>query len=102
LTTVHIFNLDHFEHKEGRNDSSVERAIAGADRAVGKIMEVAERAGIKDSTTFLIVGDHGFVDIHAQLSPNTWLVKADLMEKKKIEEIGKRLSTHKAEWHFCI
>jgi predicted AlkP superfamily pyrophosphatase or phosphodiesterase len=46
-------------------------------------MEAAERAGIKDSTTFLIVGDHGFVDIHAQLSPNTWLVKAGLMEKKK-------------------
>lgn len=83
LTTVHIFNLDHFEHKEGRNGPSVMRAIAGADRAVGKIMEAAERAGIKDSTTFLIVGDHGFVDIHAQLSPNTWLVKAGLMEKKK-------------------
>ena len=46
-------------------------------------MEAAERAGIKDSTTFLIVGDHGFVDIHAQLSPNTCLVKAGLMEKKK-------------------
>ncbi|WP_026998173.1 alkaline phosphatase family protein [Flectobacillus major] len=83
LTTVHIFNLDHFEHKEGRNGPNVVRAIAGADRAVGKIMEAVEKAGIKDSTTFLIVGDHGFVDIHDQIAPNVWLAKAGLMEKKK-------------------
>ncbi|MFC0185692.1 alkaline phosphatase family protein [Pseudarcicella hirudinis] len=83
LITVHMFNVDHFEHKEGRSGSGVSKAVANVDNAIGRIVEATERAGIKDSTTFLIVGDHGFVDIHSQLAPNVWLVKAGLMEKRK-------------------
>jgi predicted AlkP superfamily pyrophosphatase or phosphodiesterase len=83
LTTVHLIATDHFQHAEGREGAMVHKAIAAADRAIGKIMEAAHRAGISDRTTFIIVGDHGFVDIHSTLSPNVWLKEAGLLEDKK-------------------
>ncbi|WP_339864265.1 ectonucleotide pyrophosphatase/phosphodiesterase [uncultured Algoriphagus sp.] len=82
LITLHLIATDHFQHSEGRNGPMVSKAVAATDRAIGKIIEAAERAGILDKTTFIITGDHGFVNIHSALSPNVWLVKAGLMEDK--------------------
>lgn len=79
---VHIANVDHFEHEQGRDGDKVRAAVASADRAIKTIMEATEKAGIKDNTTFIIVGDHGFVDIHSQLSPNILLAKAGLIDPK--------------------
>lgn len=82
LTTVHLIATDHFQHAQGRDGAMVYKAIAAADRSIGKIMEAAHRAGISERTTFIIVGDHGFVDIHTSLSPNVWLAEAGLLEDK--------------------
>lgn len=73
LLAVHLANTDHFEHEQGRDGEKVRRAVAGADRAVLTILESIERAGIKDSTSVIILGDHGFVDLHTSLLPNIWL-----------------------------
>ncbi len=82
LITLHLIATDHFQHSEGRDGPMVYKSIAATDRAIGKIMEAAERAGILDKTTFIVTGDHGFVNIHSSLSPNIWLVNAGLMENK--------------------
>lgn len=81
LTTVHLVAVDHYAHAEGRMGTNVKKAVANIDRNIGRIIEATERAGIKDSTAFLIVGDHGFVNIHTQLAPNTILAKAGLVSK---------------------
>ncbi|MBL0745592.1 alkaline phosphatase family protein [Chryseolinea sp. Jin1] len=81
FTTVHLVCVDHFAHADGRDSENVRKAVAGVDHAIGQIIESVERAGIKDSTSFLIVGDHGFVDIHTTLAPNVWLEKSGLIEK---------------------
>ncbi|MFL9483658.1 alkaline phosphatase family protein [Chitinophagaceae bacterium LWZ2-11] len=83
LLAVHLPCTDHFEHEEGRDGIKVRQAVAGADRAVKTILEAIERAGIKDSTTVFIVGDHGFVDIHTSIAPNVWLAKAGLINNVK-------------------
>ena len=80
LMTIHLIATDHFQHEQGREGKKVHTAIAAVDRAIGKIMEAAERSKIRDKVTFIITGDHGFVDIHSALSPNVWLVEAGLME----------------------
>ncbi|MEJ7644923.1 MAG: ectonucleotide pyrophosphatase/phosphodiesterase [Chryseolinea sp.] len=80
FTTVHLVCLDHFAHNDGRDSENVRKALAGVDNAIGRIIESVHRVGIKDSTSFLIVGDHGFVDIHTTLAPNVWLEKAGLIE----------------------
>ena len=76
---LHLIGTDHFQHQGGRDGEMVPFAVAAADRAIGKIKEAAERAGILENTTFIISGDHGFVDVHSLLSPNVWLANAGLM-----------------------
>lgn len=82
LITLHLIATDHFQHAEGRDGPMVRKSLAATDRAIGKIIEAAERAGVLDQTTFIVTGDHGFVNIHSSLSPNVWLVEAGLMENQ--------------------
>lgn len=83
LMTVHLIATDHFQHEQGRDGKKVHTAIAAVDRAIGKIIEASERSKILDKTTFIITGDHGFVNIHSALSPNVWMVEEGLMDAKK-------------------
>jgi hypothetical protein len=78
LLLVHLIATDHAQHAEGREGPMVRRAVAAADRAIGRIRDAAERAGILERTAFIITGDHGFVDVHTELNPNAWLVGAGL------------------------
>lgn len=73
LLAIHLANTDHFEHEQGRDGEKVRLAVASADRAVKTILESIEKAGIKDSTAVIVLGDHGFSDIHSSLLPNVWL-----------------------------
>lgn len=73
LMTLHLIASDHFQHEQGREGTKVFFALAAIDRAIGKIREAAERAGIEENTTYIVTGDHGFVDIHSALKPNVWL-----------------------------
>lgn len=78
--TVHFIATDHFQHSEGKKGPTVYKALAATDRAIGKIVEAAKRAGIIENTTFIITGDHGFVDVHSALSPNVWLKELGLLQ----------------------
>jgi arylsulfatase A-like enzyme len=80
LLALHIIEADHFQHEEGREGRMVRRAVGAADRAVGKLVEAAQRAGIAERTAIIVTGDHGFVDIHTVLRPNIWLARAGLCE----------------------
>jgi len=77
---IHIALLDHFEHEQGRDGDKVRSAIVGADVAVKTIMDAVEAAGFSKNTTFIITGDHGFVDIHTQFKPNVLLAKLGLYD----------------------
>lgn len=77
---VHIALTDHFEHEQGRDGDKVRSAVQGADVAIKTIMDAAEAAGINKNTTFIITGDHGFVNIHTQFRPNVMLAKLGLYD----------------------
>jgi len=79
LLTVHLIGVDNFQHEEGREGSTVPRALSALDRGIARIVEAAEQAEMLDRTTFLITGDHGFIDLHTEVAPNVWLVEAGLM-----------------------
>ncbi|MEE1943542.1 ectonucleotide pyrophosphatase/phosphodiesterase [Pedobacter sp. KR3-3] len=80
---IHIAQVDHFEHEEGREGPKVRSAVAGADRAIKTIIDAVEKAGIKKNTTIIVTGDHGFVDVHTQVTPNVLLAKAGLYDPAK-------------------
>lgn len=77
---VHIALTDHFEHEQGRDGDKVRSAVSGADVAIKTIIDAVEAAGMSKNTTFIITGDHGFVDIHTQFKPNVMLAKLGLYD----------------------
>lgn len=79
LLLVHMIISDHFQHRAGREGENVMQALVMVDHGLSKLVRAAERSGIADQTTFVITGDHGFVDIHTVLAPNIWLVKEGLI-----------------------
>jgi predicted AlkP superfamily pyrophosphatase or phosphodiesterase len=82
---IHIGLTDHFEHEEGRDGDKVRSAVVGVDVAVKTIMDAVEMAGMTKSTTFIITGDHGFVDIHTQFNPNVMLAQLGLYSNEHKE-----------------
>lgn len=83
LLLVHVIGLDHVRHRIGRDNPRARRAVAAADRALARIVETVERLGLRDRTTFVVVGDHGAVDLHTALCPNVWLREAWLREARR-------------------
>ncbi|MDT0685889.1 alkaline phosphatase family protein [Autumnicola psychrophila] len=83
LITVHLIAADHFQHEQGREGEKVHLAISAIDRAIGKIIEAADRASILEQTAFVVTGDHGFVNIHSALKPNVWLKELGVIEDKE-------------------
>lgn len=79
FTAVHIADLDHAEHLQGRDGELVRSAVASADQAIKVILDAIKKAGIEEETTVIVTGDHGFVDIHTQLNPNVLLAQAGLI-----------------------
>jgi len=79
FTTLHIVCVDHAEHAVGRHGEEVNKALASADHAVSNILEAVQAAGIADSTTIIVTGDHGFVDINTGFNPNVLLARNGLI-----------------------
>lgn len=82
LTALHLICTDDMQHAEGTGGYSVKLAVANADHCIGQLLEAIDRAGISDSTTLIITGDHGFESVSRTISPNIWLAKADLINGK--------------------
>ena len=81
LLTIHLPCTDGAQHAEGRESELLRRTIAGADNAIGILVDALQKAGIKDSTAIIVSGDHGFVNTHSSLAPNVWLAKKGLTAK---------------------
>jgi predicted AlkP superfamily pyrophosphatase or phosphodiesterase len=86
LMTIHLFSVDHNEHMQGRDGDLVRAAVAGADSAIGIIMDALKQAGIWDKTVFIVTGDHGFLDVKTSVNANIWLVKAGLITDVKKDD----------------
>lgn len=78
FTAIRFAGIDHAQHKVGISNQSVDQALKIIDRALNEILVAIEQAGITNSTTLLITGDHGFHDVNLALAPNVWLKKKGL------------------------
>ncbi len=67
---VHLACVDGEEHAFGRDGDSVRLAVEADDRAVGDLLEAIQKSGLQDSTSVIVVGDHGFCNIHTIFRPN--------------------------------
>ena len=79
LTTIHLWSTDASQHATGTGSTETKKSLAAVDYAIGQIVESLERAGMLDSTVFVISGDHGFTDVDRSIAPNVWLREAGLL-----------------------
>ena len=60
LLLFHLLTTDSSQHKYGARSLGAVSALALADARVGQLIEAVRAAGMLNTTTFLVVSDHGF------------------------------------------
>lgn len=79
LTLVHLLNNDATHHRRGAQTQDGYTANAYADMCVGRILDAIDDAGIRETTTVILVADHGFTLTPKAIRPNVVLRKAGLL-----------------------
>jgi predicted AlkP superfamily pyrophosphatase or phosphodiesterase len=70
LMLVHLLTLDSLQHDHGIESAEARWALAHVDALLGRLVDALRRAGRLETTTLLVFGDHGFVDVHTTHHPN--------------------------------
>ena len=71
LLFMHLIELDDTKHLNGTKGPHIEKSIERIDRRIGDIMQAVKDRGIERKTTYLIVGDHGQLDVRYKINLNT-------------------------------
>ena len=89
LMLYHAVHLDHIRHVYGDMARETEDCLKTLDILVHRIFEAAKRAGTFDETNFVILGDHGQIDIDDVFYLNNALRDAGLIQ---VDENGTPVS----------
>lgn len=87
LVAIHL-GVDHREHVYGKNAIQVKEGLVVVDSVIGGILQSIERAGIGDSTTVIITGDHGHANSKAIFKPNVYLAKHQWLSRARFHGAG--------------
>lgn len=80
LMLLHLTELDSAQHKSGPGSPGAIETLERIDGYVASLVQTVADAGIRDSTYFAIVSDHGFLPIGTQLQPNALFRQEKLLE----------------------
>lgn len=69
LLAIHYLELDEQQHAHGPKTSPVLETLERIDGELGRLFEAVRRAGLWESTTWIVVSDHGHVAIDTTVSP---------------------------------
>jgi predicted AlkP superfamily pyrophosphatase or phosphodiesterase len=86
---VHLVELDSNRHNFGADSAEVKTALERQDERIGKIVRAAKDAGIYNNTTFVVLGDHGFLNIDKKVNLNKKLIEDGLIhldDQGKVED----------------
>jgi predicted AlkP superfamily pyrophosphatase or phosphodiesterase len=79
LMLLHLIELDDTKHLRGTKGAHIEETIERMDTRIGEIIQAVKDKGIEDQTTFIIVGDHGQLDVRYKINLNTLLKEQDFI-----------------------
>lgn len=88
LLLMHLIDLDDTKHLHGTKGPQIEEVIERMDRRIGELVQATKDAGIFEETTFIIVGDHGHLDVQYKVYLNRILYEEGLIYEEK------------GEWHW--
>ncbi len=78
LTLIHLIDLDSMKHYHGTDSPEAQAAIERMDRRLAEIVAATQAAGTYEETTFLVLGDHGQLNVNTRVRPNILLQEAKL------------------------
>src|SRR5262245_61762415 len=73
LLLFHLLVTDSVQHSHGTNALAGNHALILADRQLQRVLDALDRAGIRNSSTVIIVSDHGFKSYNKLIHPNALL-----------------------------
>lgn len=85
LFLVHLIDLDDTKHEYGTDGKEIDETIIRMDKRLGDIVNATEEAGIKEDTVFLIVGDHGQINVKYKIKLNQLLKEKGLIYEEQGE-----------------
>lgn len=85
LLLVHLIDLDDAKHEHGTDSFEADQAIMRMDKRLGDIINAVEEAGILKETVFLVVGDHGQINVRYKVRLNRLLKENGLIYEENGE-----------------
>ncbi len=79
LLLMHLIDLDDAKHEYGTDSTEVENVLIRMDNRLGEIIRATEKAGIAEDTVFIVIGDHGQINIRYKISLNPLLKEKGLI-----------------------
>lgn len=92
---MHQVMLDHTRHEHGIHCPEIARALELHDGWIGRIIALLKEQGTYDDTVFVILGDHGQIEVANDICPNVLLAQAGLIDVNEDGEVtGWRAFVH--------
>jgi len=85
LLLMHLIDLDDAKHEHGTDSPEIEKVLLRMDKRLGDIMEAVREAGMKEDTIFLVVGDHGQINVRYKVKLNQLLKEKGLIYEENGE-----------------
>ena len=79
LLMTHPGFVDGERHRTGLFTDAVKDSVAVTDRWLGMLMDAVRDAGIEDETDFIVLSDHGHLNIQRTVCPNVFLADEGLI-----------------------
>jgi len=70
---IHNCHLDTLRHRNGVFDPILKEGLDQMDKWLGEVIETMEQAGVYDDTNFVILSDHGQLDVTRRIKINALL-----------------------------
>jgi predicted AlkP superfamily pyrophosphatase or phosphodiesterase len=86
---IHLAHLDHTRHAHGLHNEQVNKALEDNDKWFGRIVQATKDAGVFEDTNFVVLGDHGHLEVNQVICPNIIFAENDLI---KLDEEGNVIS----------
>lgn len=85
LLLMHLIDLDDAKHANGIDSPHIEEVVKRMDDRIGEIIDAVDAAGIREQTTFLVIGDHGQKNVRYKVHLNALFKEHGLIYEEQGE-----------------
>ncbi len=86
MLLLHLTDLDDTKHRYGTDSAEVEKTIVRMDKRLGDLYDAVQNAGIGKDTVFIIIGDHGQLNVRYKVYLNNLLKEMNLISGEGTEK----------------